>query len=495
MSAVSVTAEGESIQGELLDRYSDVVVTSAAVKDKLEKTVGEWESSTSLTLLEDNPYQNIENRLESWREVDVESEDYRPLRLITDFERFCLANHVPFDRRFWDSQLEAPQTNKGKSKKNQDRRVSHSLLISEWQKTLDKVVSHWQMETLSALRAKLMKKLDEWLRLIKTLSDDLESLGLDAGIWLDLSSGSLSDHEIDEIRRWSKYLAEDEGTRKVADILGKMRQIESSERIELVKHSIKTEVPVIDVSSKEEIIGIRLGKDIEHALPSELALLSDPETSLLFDIKYLESRLLCFEMQGETLESKDEEVEIEESIEEKDKLGPMILCVDTSGSMQGTPEAIAKAMALFLASQAKVQDRPCYLINFSTGISTFELTGSEGIGSLIQFLSQSFHGGTDVAPALRHALKTMQEKSYQKADVLVLSDFVMGTVPSDILKAIDIQREEGNSFNSLVIGDCFINEHSRTYFDQEWVFDPYTSLIHELITFRNSMHKANNQAT
>jgi hypothetical protein len=44
-------------------------------------------------------------------------------------------------------------------------------------------------------------------------------------------------------------------------------------------------VPVIDVTSKEEIIGIRLGKDIEHALSPELALLSDSDASLLFDLK------------------------------------------------------------------------------------------------------------------------------------------------------------------------------------------------------------------
>jgi uncharacterized protein with von Willebrand factor type A (vWA) domain len=491
---VNVTVEGESVQRELLARHAGVVDTSKSVKDKLEKTVGEWESSTNFTLLRDNPYQYTDDNLASWRDVDVESDNYNSQGLIADFEDFCLSNKQPFDKGFWESQLQSPLVNKGKKKDSEDRRVTHNLLLSEWQKSLDKAVSQWQLEMLTELRSKLMKELDEWLRLLSTLSADLEFLGLDPGIWLDLSSGSLSAQEVDEFRRWSKYLADDEGARKVADILGKMRQIESSERIELVKHSVKTEIPVVDVSSKEEIIGIRLGKDIEHVLPSELALLSDPDTSLLFDIKYLESRLLCFEMQGETLECIDEEVEVEEAIQEKDNLGPMILCVDTSGSMQGTPESIAKAMALFLSSQAKAQDRPCYLINFSTGISTFELTGSEGIGSLIKFLSGSFHGGTDVAPALRHALKIMKDESYQKADILVLSDFIMGTLPSDILTAIEMQRAEGNRFNSLVIGDCFINEYSRTYFDHEWVFDPYTSLIHELLCFRETMFEAKNEA-
>ncbi|MBL4753643.1 MAG: VWA domain-containing protein [Flavobacteriales bacterium] len=438
-------------------------------------------------MLQDSPYRNTEDLIATWQDVDVLSESYESSQLIEDFESFCRSNKQPFDKGFWESQLLNPVGNNGNKTGNEDRNIAHKLLISEWRKSLDRAISLWQLDKLSELRSKLMHELEEWLNLLSTLSVELETLGLDPGIWLDLSSGSLTARDIDKFRRWSTYLAEDKGARKVADILGKMRQIESSERIEKVKHSTRTEVPVIDVSSKEEIIGIRLGKDIEHALPSELSLLSDPETSLLFDIKYIESRLLCFEMQGETLMSRDEEVETEQLIEEEDKLGPMILCVDTSGSMHGTPESIAKAMALFLSSQAKEQNRPCYLINFSTCISTFELTGTEGLSSLIQFLSQSFYGGTDVAPALRHALKKMEDESYQKADVLVLSDFIMGTLPSDILSAIEKQRNEGNSFNSLVIGDCFMNERYRTHFDQEWVFDPYTSLIHELVHFRHAM--------
>lgn len=40
-----------------------------------------------------------------------------------------------------------------------------------------------------------------------------------------------------------------------------------------------------------------MGRDIEH-IAAQLALLADPETSILFDLKYVESRLMCFDMQG-----------------------------------------------------------------------------------------------------------------------------------------------------------------------------------------------------
>jgi uncharacterized protein with von Willebrand factor type A (vWA) domain len=80
-------------------------------------------------------------------------------------------------------------------------------------------------------------------------------------------------------------------------MLGKIRQLELSERIERVTVS-RTQTTIIPhIDSREEIVGVRLGRDLEHLVPSELALLADPDTALLFDLKYVEARLMCFDMQ------------------------------------------------------------------------------------------------------------------------------------------------------------------------------------------------------
>jgi uncharacterized protein with von Willebrand factor type A (vWA) domain len=161
----------------------------------------------------------------------------------------------------------------------------------------------------------------------------------------------------------------------------------------------------------------------------------------------------------------------------------MILCIDTSGSMHGRPETIAKAVSLFLATKAREADRPCYLINFSTGITTLDLSGKGGLASLTSFLSKSFGGGTDVAPALLHTLDVMKEDAYKKADVLVISDFIMGSLPEDILSGIEAQREEGSQFYSLVVGSCFMSNRLKTLFDYEWVYNPNSSSITELVNY------------
>lgn len=91
----------------------------------------------------------------------------------------------------------------------------------------------------------------------------------------------------------------------------------------------------------------------------------------------------------------------------------MFVCIDTSGSMNGAPETVAKAVALFMATKAKEQKRPCYLINFSTNIDTLDFSADVGMESLMRFLQMSFHGGTDVTPALEHALDMMEKDTHR----------------------------------------------------------------------------------
>ena len=48
--------------------------------------------------------------------------------------------------------------------------------------------------------------------------------------------------------------------------------------------------------------------------------------------------------------------------------GPILLCVDTSGSMRGPREVVAKALALECMRAAKVQERGCFVFAFAKKI-------------------------------------------------------------------------------------------------------------------------------
>lgn len=471
------------IETDLQKNYADLLPISGGLWQQIGERVQSWQHQTRLSLLQEEPFGHFERQFLKQKQLFDLKEVVLNQNHIAEYKKFCQSVGVPFNGDFWYKQLNQP---KQKGKEN-PKRVAWRLLLEQWQKQLDQAKAEWYLQKLNALRQQFLNELEKWLEIIRQLSKQLNDLGLEAGLFLDNSIGKLTPQGIEELKRWLDYLKNDENAQKIAELMGKMRQIEQSEKIEQVQKNISVSTPTIDINSREEIIGVRLGKELEYLLPSELALMADEETSILFDLKYLENKLMCFELQGIQYQDEEVEITVEQKTSEDEKLGPMILCVDTSGSMQGLPENIAKAMALHLANKAKSEKRDCFIINFSTGIETFEINEKTGIADLIGFLRQSFHGGTDVAPALRYALNLMQKETYEKADVLLISDFVMGGLPNDVLQNIEIQRENKNKFNSLVIGNAFMSERLKTHFDHEWIYNPYSKNIQELVQFKREI--------
>ncbi|HEZ2257677.1 TPA: VWA domain-containing protein [Neisseria meningitidis] len=465
------------IKASLQIDYADLFKQHGSLNGQIQQRLSDWQYQTKLALLRKNPFALHEENLKNHQKAGIFNQ-----QSIDDYRHFCKLAGVPFEKEFWQQEL--TQSKKSKPDK---QNLPLKLLTEKWQQQLDYVKSQWYLEQLNQLRQEFIDKLKQELETIRQLAEQLEQFGFEAGLWLDNSIGNLSQQNIEEMKRWLNYLSQDKAAKQIAELLGKMRQIEQSEKIEQVKQTVYIQNPQIDINSREEIIGLRLGKDLEYVLPSELALMADEETSILFDLKFLESKLMCFELQGMTYRDAPTEIIVEQKSQEDEKLGPMILCIDTSGSMAGLPENIAKAIALFLGTKAKSENRSCFVINFSTGIETFELTSKTGISNLIAFLRQSFHGGTDAAPALRHALKMMGQESYQKADLLMISDFVMNGLPDDLLASIEIQRETGNQFNSLVIGDAFMSKRLKTHFDREWIYNPNVQTIQELVQFKKDV--------
>ena len=464
------------IKATLHEEYADLFEQCGSLSHSVHQKLTGWQHRTRLDLLQQNPFAEHETHLAAHEASDFNQQ------AIDEYELFCKQAGIPFEADFWQKELE-----NAKKPESRKRNLSLTLLLQKWREQLDKAKTRWYLEQLEKLRQDFLAQLEKALDIIKQLSRQLEQLGLEAGFWLDNSLGSLSDQDIEEMQRWLNYLTEDEGARQIAELLGKMRQIEQSEKIEHVKQTVYIPGQRVDVNSREEIIGLRLGKELEYMLPSELALMADEETSVLFDLKFLESKLMSFELQG--LEHFDRPIEttVEQKSSEDEKLGPMILCVDTSGSMRGTPENIAKAVALFLGTKAASQKRPCFVVNFSTGIETFEIANESGMADLVAFLRRSFHGGTDAAPALRHTLQVMEKEKYKKADLLMISDFVMNRLPADLREAIAVQRKTSNRFHSLVIGSAFMSERLKTHFDHEWIYDPQAQKIRELAQFQKDI--------
>ncbi|KAK9864590.1 hypothetical protein WJX84_001144 [Apatococcus fuscideae] len=119
------------------------------------------------------------------------------------------------------------------------------------------------------------------------------------------------------------------------------------------------------------------------------------------------------------------------------KAGPIIICLDTSGSMQGIPEMTAKAVTLECMRSAQRQGRKCYLYSFSGPGQTQERDlSSETMEDMLEFLEHTFEGGTDLQAPLHLSLERLQKHDWSLADILLVTD---GDVPhpaSDLLKKI-----------------------------------------------------------
>jgi len=476
------------------------VVRAPSIVEKLSAEIQNFQAKIKRRLIKDNPFDEYQTAFAAAQESFQDGHGVHNLPSIksdlNSYKQLCEYGHGRIEKSeesFWLRQIkdiEGKQLPPAKDKPmpksavkslRAKQRTCRAHLQQQWQKTLDEKYSRWELNAIDEYRRELLEKLQNWLELMQQLADALTNLSFEHGVLFDLSKDNLSPADMDAIKRWAEYLASDNGVRELCEMLGRLRIAARAKREEWIQ-TTKTFTEIVpDIHSRGEIVGVRFGKDISHALPQELALLADEETALLFDIKFAESRLLHFAMAD--WKPKDSESPHEEltEVEEEEKMGPIIVCVDSSGSMAGQPETVAKAVTLYMATKAFAQKRDCYLISFSTGIDVLDLSGHCSLNRLLGFLQQSFGGGTDVAPAVARALQMMEEENYEKADLLIVSDFVMRGLPDKQRAEIAATKQKGNKFYSLSIGGEHIQSFDRKIFDGEWVYDPQHGNIRQLL--------------
>ncbi len=154
--------------------------------------------------------------------------------------------------------------------------------------------------------------------------------------------------------------------------------------------------------------------------------------------------------------------------------GPMILCVDTSASMNGAPEQIAKAVVLEAMRVASAQRRECLLYAFSGpgDLSTHTLgTDTDGVRALAGFLARSFHGGTDICEPFESALQAIETHRWRSADLLIASDGEFGAPASLIAMLARARAQHGLRVQGVLIGDRTTIGLRQVCDDVFWVRD------------------------
>jgi uncharacterized protein with von Willebrand factor type A (vWA) domain len=345
-------------------------------------------------------------------------------------------------------------------------------LVERWKGLLFVKQTKYELAIIDKDRKKFCEDLYKRIEELKKLQEVLEPFNAMLGRLWDMSKGNWQRVNFDLLKQFAELLKRDKALAELAEMLGRMRQAEIEFETETFTNTIiKTEWK-IEHARKEDLIGIYESDDLNNMLPSEAAFLSDPVLETIFYKKFVEKKLQTFEYESKSLNYKEEKFEDKRLKAKQLDKGPFIICVDTSGSMHGTPELVAKTLCFAILKIAIQENRKCYLISFSTNIETLNLSDfKNSMEKLLQFLAMSFHGGTDATPAVRESLKMLQTQDYEKADVLMISDFVMSHFDATTKAQIQAAKAKKTKFHSLVIGSSQ-NQGVISDFDNTWIYDP-----------------------
>ncbi|MEI0477107.1 VWA domain-containing protein [Brachyspira pulli] len=469
----SLLKETKFIIKERFSQY-DIFMSNDDMQKEITKKINDFNYNLEKHLKDDNPFKDSYSVYEEAKNSFMENEADKEA-LLKDIENYRLIAGDENAEFFYSkiNSLEEDEYN------NEIIAIRKSVLNS-WKDELDKQYMNWVLNEIEKYRNKFFQDIEKFFDYLNDLKYIQDAFGEDIGLLFDLGIGKLLKKDIEYIKRLLNLLKENSDIKRLCDTLGrfiKSEEIIKTEKI-LRKESFRTKIK--DINSEEEIVGITYSKDIHNILPQEKLLLAEGVLETLFGVKYFENRLLTFKKEGYIDSYYDMDIEEEIQVKEENKKGPIIICVDTSGSMKGVPETVAKAITLYLASRAMKQKRDCYLINFSTQIKTIDLTYPNTIDNLIDFLRLSFNGGTNPIPALRHAIKTMNSKNYKKSDLLFISDFVFNGFTDEDYKLAEKQKENENKFYSLIIGNTNMLNTEKSLFDYNWYYDSSISSIKEI---------------
>jgi uncharacterized protein with von Willebrand factor type A (vWA) domain len=385
-----------------------------------------------------------------------------------------------------NTEVKLDETKLKSVKKEFIEKWNEKLSIEKLQQNI-KIIDETREKFLNDLYSKI-KELKELLKLLKPFISETVDLGR---LW-DMSAGNWQNVNFSLLEKYSQILKDKKEIQELAELLGKYRKAEvqlEEEEFENIEIVSKYK---IEHSGKSELIGITESDDLNNLLPTELALFSDIETESIFYKRFAEKKLQTFQYVNKENDFEQKSITDKRQKEiEKDK-GPFIIAVDTSGSMHGEPEFLAKVIAFAITRIAISEKRKAFLISFSTGIEIFELTDIQNsLVKLIDFLQMSFHGGTDVSEAVLEALKQLETESYEKADLLIISDGIFGNLNNSTLKSIEELKKKGNKFNSLMIGNSY-NERALKFCDNIWQYDPNYDKLKDLIRVMKTELNKNN---
>lgn len=312
---------------------------------------------------------------------------------------------------------------------------------------------------------------DEWLQQRQGWDEVLalfKSLGDLAQLRWDELRGRLSSREWSEARRIGDLLLQLGPLAAFIDAVGRAARVEipvppgavPRAQPDAPRPMAAVAITTHLVDQPSEVRGVKRSGQIARMLASEAALVRHPVLRRLWRARFAEQQLLTYEDEAVLTQwqLRPDAARVAPARRHTEPLGrgPMIVCLDTSGSMRGAPENVAKACVLQALRTAHATRRPCTLLAFGGAgeLLAHELDLSAGgLQVLLDLMGQSFDGGTDVQTPLEHAIARVRTAAYAQADILIVSDGEFGVTPATLAQLRACKAELGLRVHSILIGD------------------------------------------
>ena len=209
-------------------------------------------------------------------------------------------------------------------------------------------------------------------------------------------------------RQLASRLRQDERLKRIALLAGRFKRIAAAKRRQRVRHGA------------DEVSDIEQGGDFARLLPVELAKLARPAMRLALLRDVSDKQAMQYRLSGHTPLGR----------------GPLVVCVDKSGSMDGERDIWATAVALALLEVAHAERRPFALLPFDAGVrAVYSVNPGEQLPQEALFIQA--HGGTDVSNVVRRGLELIEKEpeKLRKADLVLITDGESDTSDAAAFKA------------------------------------------------------------
>lgn len=418
--------------GKMPETSSDEDILIAYMKDVIDNNP-QLDVSDPLwvEIMKDNLMAYFTKLLELYRELQLEAQ--KELDFIQSFQNAPIEKK----REMWAEVTKQIENNYTKIEVNLPGYVEQ-FKTENRQHVFNALVNDWENACSSRLEYKE-------IQILQRSKGDFE-----------LSTQRAGTQDYEERKKVQKFVYRYPQLREIIEAIGREQKSSNDEMDEVIYKYIPTSIS--KNNSIEEVDRVTLGNNLERVLPVEFSMPED-----LFYKRYVTRELQELSSQG-----KDKPKKIE-STKKNPRLnkGPIVVSVDTSGSMSGHPLKIAFSLLRQLVQTAKKQKRACFLITYSVRAKSIDLAKPRNWGRLDEFLNEYFSGGTDGEEMFRMSLDILKNGTYEMADVLIISDLEFPPPNPDTLNKIEKEKTLGTKFYALQIGK---SAHSYSkILDRIWI--------------------------